>query len=845
VTSAGVLAVIMAGGEGARLRPLTCDRPKPMVPVANRPLLAYVFDLVRGHGLKRAILTLHYLPQVILDHPVAAAPGLTLDYTVEERPLGTAGGVRRAVEQAGHDGTVLVLSGDALTDLDLGALIAFHRRAGAVATLALARVVDPAPYGAVLTDERGAITRFIEKPGPADACSEWVNTGIYVLEPAVLESVPAGRPFDFSQDVFPRLLREGQPLYAQRSTCYWCDVGTLGQYLAANWDVLAGRVRPAESPAGGAPGGEGVARGPGTGGAGVDPLATVDAGAMVVPPVAVAAGAALLRGARVGPFAVVGLDAVVGEHASVKRAVLWEGARVGPRAEVRGAVVGAGAVLGRRARAFQGAVVGDRTRVGALATIRPRARVWPGKEVAAGATVDDDVVWGAGAPPATVAGGALRGAFNAELTPEFLARVGAALASTLAPGAPVVVGGDALVASQALRAALSGGLCASGARVLDVGRVAAPVARHAAWSLLAPAAAHVRGDARTGELLVELLGPAATALDRARERRLDAAIAGGDFRRPPAGQAGAVEYVAATNEAYVSWLLRDAAGRARIWRRGFHVVGVYDHANLGDLLELLASELGLTVLDGAERGGGRAGGRDDSRGGGRASRSPADDVPAAALAEALGRSGAEFAFKLEPNAEDLALVLPDGRTLGRAGLAVLAAHVAALAARPGAGVPLPPDAPRAAALAVVAAGRRPVPALPTAGADDDGIARLVLILGYLAAARVTLEAAAAALPPAHVHELTVKCPVRAKAAVMRHLAEGRAAAGSRVRFGAGLRVFERDGTALLLPDPHRPAVRVVAEAASWELAVELADFFARQIRGAAHEAARHARSEDG
>jgi mannose-1-phosphate guanylyltransferase/phosphomannomutase len=841
VTSAGVLAVIMAGGEGARLRPLTCDRPKPMVPVKNRPLLDYAFDLLRGHGLKRAVLTLHYLPQAILDHLVTAAPGLTLDYTVEERPLGTAGGVRRAVEQVGHDGTVLVLSGDALTDLDLGALISFHRQAGAVATLALARVADPTPYGAVLTDQRGAITRFIEKPGPADACSEWVNTGIYVLEPAVLGRVPAGRPFDFSQDLFPRLLREGEPLYAQRSTCYWCDVGTLGQYLAANWDALAGRVRAVEA-AGGAPRGTGA--GGAEAGAGVDPGATVDAAATVVPPVAVAAGAALLRGARVGPFAVVGPDAVVGEDASVKRAVLWEGARVGPRAEVRGAVIGAGAVLGRRARVFQGAVVGDRTRVGALATIRPRARVWPGKEVAGGATVDDAVVWGAGSPPAAVAGSALRGAFNAELTPEFLARLGAALASTLDPGAPVVVGGDALAASQALRAALSGGLCASGARVLDVGRVAAPVARHAAWSLLAPAAAHVRGDARTGELLVELLGPAATALDRARERKLDAAIAGGDFRRPPAGKAGAVEYVAAAKEAYVSWLLRDAAGRARIWRRGFHVVGVYDHANLGDLLELLASELGLTVLDGAERGGDRGGGRGDGRGDERAGWSPAADVPAAALAEALGRGGAEFAFKLEPNAEDLALVLSDGRELGRAGLAVLAAHAAAMAARPGAGVPLPPDAPQAAALAVVAAGRRPFPASPTARAADDGIARLVLILGYLAEARVTLVEAAAALPPAHVRELTVKCPVRAKAAVMRHLAERRAAAGSRVRFGGGLRVFERDGTALLLPDPHRPAVRVVAEAASWEIAAELADFFARQIRGAAHEAARHARSED-
>src|SRR5207244_55464 len=236
-----VKAVVMAGGEGTRLRPLTSNQPKPMVPIVGKPCMEHILELLRAHGMTDVIVTVAFLPQAIRGYfGDGESLGMDVGYSVEESPLGTAGSVRLAAKQL--DETFLVISGDALCDVDLGALIAFHQERGAAVTIGLKSVENPLEFGIVVTDEEGRIERFLEKPSWSQVFSDTINTGIYVLEPEVLRHVPTDRPYDFSKELFPLLLEMGRPIYGSVCDGYWQDIGNLDQYRQANFDALEERV---------------------------------------------------------------------------------------------------------------------------------------------------------------------------------------------------------------------------------------------------------------------------------------------------------------------------------------------------------------------------------------------------------------------------------------------------------------------------------------------------------------------------------------------------------------------------------------------------------------------------
>lgn len=328
-------AVILAGGAGTRLRPLTETRPKPMVPVANRPLLEHTVRLLRRHGFRELVMTLHYHPWVIQEHfGDGSRWGVSIAYSVEREALGTAGGVRRAADLLGGalGETVLVISGDALTDIDLTGLVAYHRSRGAAFTMALGRVADASQFGVASLAPDGRLVRFAEKPGRGEAFSDLVNTGIYVMESRVLGLVPAGEAWDFSRQLIPALLARGEAVFGWPAAGYWCDVGTPERYLQANFDALAGQVA-LEMPGG-------------LLGAGIRVGADADIhpGALLQGPLLVGEGAVIGAGARVGGYALIGPGCTIGAGAVVRRAVVWAGAYVGAGAKVRGLVAFGGSV---------------------------------------------------------------------------------------------------------------------------------------------------------------------------------------------------------------------------------------------------------------------------------------------------------------------------------------------------------------------------------------------------------------------------------------------------------------------------------------------------------------------
>src|SRR5947209_701855 len=235
-------AVVMAGGEGSRLRPLTVHRPKPLVPVVNKPVMQHIVELLKRHGITEIVVTLHYLAEEIESYFGDGSDfGVSLRYTVEDTPLGTAGSVKKAHDLL-RDDTFLIISGDALTDINLTEFIRLHREREAEASICLVRVENPLEYGVVITDEEDRIRRFLEKPEWSEVFSDTVNTGIYCIEPSVLETMKAETIYDWSGDIFPRMLKERKGLYGFQVSGYWCDIGSLSAYRQAQIDVLRGKV---------------------------------------------------------------------------------------------------------------------------------------------------------------------------------------------------------------------------------------------------------------------------------------------------------------------------------------------------------------------------------------------------------------------------------------------------------------------------------------------------------------------------------------------------------------------------------------------------------------------------
>jgi mannose-1-phosphate guanylyltransferase len=345
-------ALVLAGGEGTRLRPLTLTTPKPVLPLAGRPFLTFMLDWLHHHGVDEAILSLGFLSDAVHEVLGDIQSGMRLRYVHEDEPLGTAGPVRLAADQGMLADRFLVLNGDVLTDMDLTAEIAQHERTGAEGTLALVEVEDVASYGVVPTDGDGRVIEFREKaPGPAP--TNRINAGAYVLERSVTELIPAGRAVSFEREVFPQMVGNG--LYGWAADAYWIDIGTPERYLEATWDLLAGRVEST--------------------------LPERDeTGSLVYE-------GSLIAGAHVGPQSVLGPHTSVGADAAIERSVLHERVIVGADAVIRQSIVGAAARIGEGVR-MQDAVIGAGAVIEPGTQLEPGARIEPGAHPEPGAAPD-------------------------------------------------------------------------------------------------------------------------------------------------------------------------------------------------------------------------------------------------------------------------------------------------------------------------------------------------------------------------------------------------------------------------------------------------------------------------
>lgn len=858
-------AVVMAGGEGTRLRPLTCNRPKPMVPVANKPIIQHIFELLKHHGITDIAVTLYYLADEIESFFSDGADlGLHLSYSVEDVPLGTAGSVKKAAEVFGRE-RVLVISGDALTDIDLREAVRFHEEKSAVATIVTTRVDNPLEYGIVVTDDEGRIRRFLEKPSWGEVFSDTVNTGIYILEPEVLDYIDPGRPVDFSQDVFPALLRDGKRLYSYVASGYWCDVGNIQQYRQAQVDAVMGKVK-VEIP--GNKMGADIWVGEGT---------EIAPGARLSGPLVIGRNCRIGPGAGCFEYTFMGDNCIIERDAVIQRSVLWPDTFVGQGAEVRGAIIGQHAIVKDFVTCHEGVVVGDRCRIEQGAMLQPQIKVWPNKIIEPGSRVTMSLIWGTKWPGSIFKDRGVTGLTNIELTPEFAMKLGASFGSSIGKGATVTTSRDDHPASRMILRSIICGLMTVGVNIFDLRSTPLPVSRYNIKPLGVDGGVHIRVSPDNPKLtLIELFGRQGINLPRAHERKIENIFFREDFRRTDADEVGKLEFPGRVLEPYTEAFFNYVDERI-IAESRISVVVDYAYSRLSMFLPSIFGRLGCEMVAlNAYPDHSRAPKTREDR-----------EAHLKKLSETVSTLKADVGVLVESDGERLALVDETGRVVeGNTLLAAMAWLATRDAAGASSGAPAPGTAggsPSATAAggfpaatgnglliaATVAAtsavdriaaqhGARTVRTREDArslmefasragqevlfAGDTEGgfifprfqpafdaMFSLAKLFEFLARQGVKLSYVVDSLAIPPMVTGSVACPWEYKGRVMRVLAEE--TGDMRREFIDGLRLFFDDGWVLVLPDSSEPLVHIYSEAAAAESAARRAKEYADRVAG--------------
>lgn len=825
-----MMAVVMAGGEGTRLRPLTANQPKPLLPVVNRPIMEHVLRLLKRHGFDQTVVTVQFLASLVRTcFGDGEELGMHLTYATEESPLGTAGSVGNARSTL-RDDAFLVISGDALTDIDLGALVQAHRRTGALVTVCLARVPDPLEFGIVIQTDDGRIERFLEKPTWGQVFSDTVNTGIYVMEPEVFDHVGPGLSVDWSGDVFPALLAKGAPVFGHVAEGYWQDVGSLDSYVRANADVLNRRVEVD------IPGFElapGVWVGEGT---------DLDPDAQLTGPLCLGDNVKIEGGAQLRPLTVLGNNVVVKGGAVLERAVVHDNVFIGPQVGLRGCVIGKNTDVMRAARIEEGAVVGDECVVEEEAYLADGVKVYPFKTIEAGAVVHTSVIWESRGSSLLFGPRGVSGLVNVEITPEFVVRLASAYATTMRKGSVVVTSRDGSRAARALKRAVIAALTASAIDVRDLEVAPLPVTRFQTRESDAAGGVVLRttpGDPQSVDLI--FLDGQGFDLSPAQQRGLERVFSRQEFRRAFPGEIAELSFPSRTVETYAQELLRtvDITG---VTEARLKIVLDTAGGAVSLVLPALLGRLGIDVLT-------------VNNGLSQATETVADRMrDLERLSDLVSSSRAAFGVRFDQVGERLALVNEQGQLIhhdrallvmldlvaaerrgGRIALPVTTTRVAEqVAGFHGTEIrwvsTAPDELTRAAAQdgVVFAGDGRGGFVIPEFSPALDGIAAFVRLLGLVGRTRLTLSQIDARIPPAHLVRRSVPTPWAVKGAVMRTVVE---AAGSRqVDTTDGVRVVEDDGRwALVLPDPTEAVTHIWAEGAGAGQAAELVTHWAEVV----------------
>ncbi len=796
-------------------------------------------NLLREHGFIEIIATLHYLADEIEAYfGDGSSLGVKMHYVVEDTPLGTAGAVKLADELIGGE-PFLIISGDALTDVDLRALVRHHQERGNEVTIALQRVTNPLEFGVVVTDENQRIVRFLEKPSWGEVFSDTINTGIYVLQPGILERMQRGKVYDWSRDLFPQMLREGLQLGGWIFDNYWTDIGNLEQYQQANYDAIDGKVRIEISGDAVRPGVRAAA------GTKIGDGAQIEGNVILGRDVRIADGATIT-----GPT-VIGDRTIVESTASICRSVLWEDVYVGEEAQLNDCTVADRNTIEKRATINESSVIGRGCTIGAGATVNAHLKLWPDKWVSAGSIVSMSLIYGQKWPGSLFGSVGISGLANLEITPEFALKLGQAYGTYLRPGQTVMTSRDTHPASRLMNRCVISGLLSVGIHVLDLRSYPLPLARYAV-RVGGDGGVHVRvAPDDPNAVVFEFFDHTGIGIDKGTERKIENLFFREDFRRTPMDDVGTLDFPSRALERY-SRAFVESLNATALKEANFRVVIDYAFGNASIVLPGILGGLGveqiaLNAYFDAEKV--RTFRTDRER-------------HLQQLTSVVTSLEANLGVLIDADGETVTLVDDTGRIVGRNRLMALMTLLVARHKR-GARIAMPLTVPsvveeiakeNGATIVRTRSDRRSLMALAEREGDRlsfaggmeyemifpefqpafDGIYATAKTMELLAAEHRRLSELVDMLPPWHIAGRVVPCPWDRKGAVMRSLHDEAAHSGNgKVETLDGIRLPREHGWVLVLPDASDASVNIWAEGDSDDEASRYADQIAERVRAIA------------
>ncbi len=816
-------AAILGGGMGTRMHPLTCDIPKPMLPFANRPIMAHMVELLAKNGITEIVAILYHQPEAIIKYfGDGSAFGVKMNYVVAQKDLGTAGAVKYAEQM--FDETFLVASADVVCDFNLRDVIDFHRNKKALVTVTLSRVDNPLPYGIVITNGDGRIKHFLEKPSWGEVITDTINTGIYVVSPTALRSIPEGKEFDFSKDLFPKLLSEREALYGYTAEGYWNDIGGLSEYGMSHKDIVRGKLK-------------------------LD-TARIGSNTQVSPSAKLIGLVMLGDGTVIGDDAVIE-NSVIGKNCEIARGsrivetILWDNVRIEKDSSVKRAVIASNSVIGERALLEEGSVVASNCTFGPDTHVKPYVKIWPGKKIEEGSTVSTSIVWRERWTKKIFGAYGVTGVCNVEITPEFAATLGAAYGYMLGKGSYITTSRDCHKSSRMIYRALISGVLSAGVNVSDLEMVPIPINRYELKALRSGGGFHVRKSPYDTTVLdIKFFDSDGMDLPAGKEKTVERLFFGEDFQRAPIEETGELSFpFYRIAEQYKEGFLHFIDRGALRGKRPKFVID-YAYGGASQIFPSILGELGCEVV---------------------AINAHIDEEKITKTREEFERSlhqlsqivttlKCDFGIMFDAGGEKIFLVDEKGRVLsGDATLSLMS--LLSLKYNPGRVIATPVTSSRVieeiarhhggTVLRTKTSSRALMEAaqennvsfvgerlggciFPKFQSSFDSMLSTAKLLEYLAREGRPISAILGEIPRTFMAKVEIRCPNNLKGRVMRCVVEG--TGDSPVELIDGVKIYYRQDWVLILPHPDAPSIILESEASDAGTANWLIEGYVAKIK---------------
>ena len=795
-------AIIMAGGAGTRLRPLTCDLPKPMLPVANRPVIDYAVELLKKHGIREIGVTLQYMPHMIMNHfGNGSTWDVSLEYFVETTPLGTAGSVKNA--QSFLSDTFVVLSGDGITDIDLSQAIKYHNEKNADITIVLKRVENPLEYGVVITEGDGKIIRFAEKPNWSEVFSDSVNTGIYIINKNVLDLAEDNKVCDFSHDLFPKAMEMGMSVYGFVADGYWCDIGNLKSYIQANIDAISGKI------------------------GGIDftseyyeikknvwvgKYAKLDETCTLNAPCIIGRNSNIRANVQIYPNSIIGEGCFVGRQSTIKNSILHDNVYVGSACELRGTVICAGSRLADNTSVFEGSAIGSECSVGERCIIKNGASVWPEKRIERGSVISDNVIWQPERFSRYFDNECIRGKLNVDITPEFASAVSTAFAGIC--DGRIVIAHNGTPASEALYSAVRAGVMAHGTKIIELKAAPLPTARYAI-RLFGTNGGIYAGVNADGEAKLFFMDEKGANVSSKQERSIENAVNNKNINYALAENMSMPQNFERCCDFYERHVIYTVGPENR--PAGNFVVRIVNNGGIESAVLInLLSELGIQQVICT---------KDEL--------SESDEFDLTVMLDDFGEKIVFFDNKLneiDKNSVNLLLnyiALKQQKDNKYIVADYNAPEAVDIIARTNNGVVVRTKSGTRALINEIVKHDGIVDSLPVGKMSMyyDGIVFLLSLLNFMGTEQKSFGQIMDSMPEIHLSEKEIECPWDKRSAVMRRLAN----TSDNVNGGNGIKITHKYGWSLVLPDAKRAVFKIYSEGFSSEYADELTDICIKKI----------------